>query len=295
MEHFNYVGIKKNKNYFEGWYFRVVDNNNCLSFIFGITYNEENPHSFIQVLDQINDQAYYFKFKISDFAYQNNMIKIKANLFSPTKLKLLVGPFDVDLNIKPVLNLNKHLGFTSIMSYFKYLPIPLCHEIIFMKAEVTGHIKINNDIIKVSGLGYMEKDLGTKFPQRWLWLQTNSFANNDVSLVISKADLFAKLTGFFCVLNVNNREYRFATYNNAKIKHRIVNQKLNIEIKKGSYVLKIIVDLKPGHLIIAPIKKAKMEKKIEESLISTLALKLYQNKQLIIKDEAVNVASEYLF
>lgn len=295
MKHFNYVGINKIKNYFEGWYFRIVDNNNCFSFIFGITFNEEDPHSFIQVIDQFHEKAYYFKFETSDFKYENNMIKIKDNIFSPSKLKLLISPFDIDINIKPSLNLQKHLGFTSIMSYFKYLPIPLCHEIVFMKAAVDGVVKIDNDVLKINGTGYMEKDLGTKFPKRWLWIQTNHFMNNEISLVISKADLRASITGFFCVINIKGREYRFATYNGAKIKHDMVNQKLKIEIKKGFYVLKISVDLKPGHLIIAPIKKAKMAKKIEESLISTLDLSLYQNNKLIINDQAINVASEYLF
>lgn len=296
MKNFNYVGTKKKKNYFEGWYFRIVDkDNNCYSFIFGISFNEKDPHSFIQIIDKNQDKAYYFRFKISDFYYENNIIKIKDNLISTNKLILRVDSFDIDINITPNLFLKKRVINGGVMGPFKYLYFPTRHEIIFMNSKIEGHVKTKNIDCKISGTGYMEKDLGTRFPTRWLWIQTNHFKNNNISLIVSKADLIGKISGFFCFLNINGKEYRFTTYNFSKIKNYSNENKVNIILKKGKYILKIKVKMKSGNLILAPIKKAKMQRKIEESLVSSLDLVLYKRNKSILNTTAINVGCEYLY
>ena len=83
----------------------------------------------------------------------------------------------------------------------------------------------------------MEKDLGTRFPKRWLWIQSNNFLNNNIALVVSKADLMAKLSGFFCFLNVNGKEYHFATYNFSKIESYRNKNNIKITLKNNNYTL----------------------------------------------------------
>ena len=48
-----YHGWGKEKNYFEGWYFKIVDPTEQYAFAFipGISIGQENQHAFIQVLD----------------------------------------------------------------------------------------------------------------------------------------------------------------------------------------------------------------------------------------------------
>lgn len=223
------------------------------------------------------------------------MIKIKDNSISTNKFRLLIDSFDIDINIIPTLYLKKRLINGGVMGPFKYLYLPTCHEIIFMNSKIEGHIKTGNIDSKIEGTGYMEKDLGTRFPKRWLWIQTNHFQNNNISLVISKADLIGKISGFFCFLNTNGKEYRFATYNFSKIHHYRDGNNIKITLKKGKYLLKVEVKQEPGHLILAPVRKAKMERKIEESLISSLTLSLYKSDKLIFNDTGINVGCEYLY
>ncbi len=294
INNFNYVGTKKRKNYFEGWYFRIVDNN-CYSFIFGLSLNEEDSHSFIQIIDQTQKKVYYFRFKVSDFHYDNNMIKIENNFISANRLRILTKPFDIDVNITPNLFLKKRILNGGVMGPFKYFYFPTRHEIIFMNAKLNGYVKNKNKKLKIDGNGYMEKDLGTRFPKKWLWLQTNSFQNSNISITISKADLIGKISGFFCFLNIEGKEYRFATYDGSKISNYRNGNNVEIIIKRGKYILKVEVKLEPGHLIIAPVKKAKMERKIEESLTSSLTLCLYKNNKLIFSDTGINVGIEYLY
>lgn len=296
MKNFNYCGTKRKKNYFEGWFLKVSDNeNNCFSFIFGITLNEEDPHSFIQIIDQKQNKVYYFKYKVSEFTYTDNLISIGNNVLSKNCLKLLIPPFDIDVAIKPTTYLKRRLLGNSVMSYFKFMPLPTKHEIIYMEAKVSGTIKNMNESLDICGTGYMEKDYGTKFPRRWLWIQTNQFTHNDISLVISKADLLGRISGFFCLLNINGKEYRFATYNGAKIKKRREKNSINLIVKKDVYTLKIRLKKEKGNMIVAPVQKAKMMKRIEESLNSKLFLFLYKNNKLIMKDSSFDVACEYLY
>lgn len=296
MNNFNFVGNKRRKNYFEGWFLKIVDSSNIsYSFIFGISLNEDDPHSFIQVIDQSQGRAFYYKFKVSEFHYSDNIIKIGDNLISTNRLRLLVDTFDIDLNIKPTVFLKKRILPGGAMSFYKYLFLPTRHEIIFMNSDVEGYVKSKNRDSKISGTGYMEKDLGTRFPKRWIWFQTNHFLSNNISLIFSKADLVGKISGFFCFLNVNGKEYRFATYNLSKVKVSRKGDKVKIILKKGIYHLRIELKLKSGYLIIAPVEKAKMEKEIEERLNSTLKISLYKNNKLILSDIGKNVTCKYTY
>lgn len=296
MKNFNFVGSKKKKNYFEGWFLKIIDNkNNCYSFIFGITLNQKDPHSFIQVIDQTQNKSYYFRFNVSDFYYSDNLIIIGDSSLSTNRLRLLVDDFDIDIIIKPTVFLKKRIFGNGVMGIFKNFHLSTQHEIVFMNSEIRGTIKTKTRDSKVYGNGYMEKDLGTRFPKRWLWIQSNHFLNNNIALVISRADLIAGFSGFFCFLNVNGKEYRFATYNCSKIEHCRDKDNINITLKKGNSILKINLKWHPGCMILAPVKKAKMKRKIEESSSSTLTLSLYKNGEMILFDTSYNVACEYIY
>ena len=289
MNNFNFVGVKKKKNYFEGWFLRVFDNeDNCYSFIFGISLNKNDPHSFIQIIDQNEKKSYYHKFNVSDFTYNNNEITIGKNILSTSKLKLSVSNFNADINIKPMTFLKNKLG---VMGFFKYFFLPTRHEIIFMNSKIEGLIKNS----RINGNGYMEKDLGTRFPKKWLWIQCNCFKKKNVSLVIAKANLISNIKGFFAFLNIGGKEYCFATYNCSKIENSRDKNNINLVLKSRKYKVKIELKYANGYELIAPTKKAKMIKKIEESLKSTLKLSLYEKNKLLFSDEGINVACEYLY
>jgi hypothetical protein len=296
MNNFNFAGSKEKKNYFEGWFIKIIDNkNNCYSFIFGVTLNQQDPHSFIQIIDQNQDKSYYYRFKIGDFYYSNNVIIIGSNSLSTNRLRILIDSFDIDIIIKPTVLLKNRIFGNSVMGAFKYLNLPTQHEIIFMNSEIRGTIKTENRDSKIYGNAYMEKDLGTRFPKKWFWIQSNNFLNNDIALVVSKADLISNFTGFFCFLNVNGKEYRFATYNCSKIKHYRNEDNITVILQNNEYILVIKLKWNPGNMIVAPIKNARMKRKIEESSTSTLTLSLFKNKEMILFDTSYNVSCEYLY
>ena len=67
-----FQGKYKKKNYFEGWYYKIVDKSgqHSLALIPGIALDKEGVgHSFIQVIDSIEYKTEYFKFLRSDMKY----------------------------------------------------------------------------------------------------------------------------------------------------------------------------------------------------------------------------------
>lgn len=294
MNLFNYVGHNKTKNYFEGWYFKAVHDNHILAFVFGISLHENDPHSFIQIMDSNDNESHYFRFKVEDFYYNKDIIRIKDNILSIHKLKVSIDDFQIDLNITPTANLKGIFCMKSVMGLFRYLPLPVYHEVIFMNSKVEGSIKTNSIDTTINGSGYMEKNYGTCFPKKWLWFQTNTFKNYNASFVFAKANVIC-VEPFFCILNIGGDEFRFASYNGFNAKYLNNDDKIEVIIKKNNVYLKITVNRTPGQLIIAPIKNGKMQREIEESLTSTLTISLYENNKLIFQDEASNVSCENLY
>ena len=72
--------------------------------------------------------------------------------------------------------------------------------------------------------------------------------------------------GIICDLIIDNKEFKFITYNNAKlIKYDTHNNSLDILLKKGLYYLNVQSKYTSGLKLSAPVK-GKMEKNIFESI-----------------------------
>ncbi|MDD3392751.1 MAG: tocopherol cyclase family protein [Bacilli bacterium] len=298
MYNFSFEGSQKKHNYFEGWYIKINDikNNEVYAFILGITLYKQDPHAFIMVISPNQKTSHYYRFNKSDFHYTENKVIIKNNKLTSHSLKIVLDDLKVDVNFSKPILLKKQLFNNSIMSYFKYLPLSTSHEIIFLKASVSGEIINNQSKINISGNCYMEKTMGNKFPKQWLWIEANNFNNPNAALVIAIADIFYNFKGFFCVLNINNKEYRFATYNGSKVSI-IKNNSDNIEIviKKKDIMLNIKTIYKDDYFLTAPTKNGKMKKIINESLNSNLTFTLYEKNKNIVSDTSNYVGCENLY
>ena len=128
-----------------------------------------------------------------------------------------------------------------------------------------------------NGVGYVEKDWGCSFPKYYIWMQGNNFRDKSVSFMLSTADIPFKIfnfRGIICSLIIDDKEYRFATYNNTKlIKYEINNDSINIILKKAKYLLHIKSIPSKKLKLIAPIK-GKMEKEIYESISTSINITL---------------------
>ena len=145
--------------------------------------------------------------------------------------------------------------------------------------------------------GYIEKDWGTNFPESYLWCQANTFKRIDTSFFLSIADIPFKrfnFKGFICIFLVDKKEYRFTTYNLARIKNVEVNKnanKISILIKKNMY--KLYVNIKRGDSVelIAPNSDG-MRKVINESIGSEISIKLLKGKKILFEGSSANAGLE---
>ena len=88
-----FQGWGKKKNYFEGWYFKVLDRTteNAYAFIPGISFdNNGDSHAFIQLLNGKTHSAKYHRFQFNKFHASSDHfeISIGENVFSDQKMKL---------------------------------------------------------------------------------------------------------------------------------------------------------------------------------------------------------------
>ena len=63
--------LKKNKNYFEGWYYKNISKGEGISFIPGINIENTNKKAFIQVIT--NESSYFIDYSINDFEFCQNL------------------------------------------------------------------------------------------------------------------------------------------------------------------------------------------------------------------------------
>lgn len=293
-----FQGSNKSEEYFEGWYYKQVskDEKTVISFIPGISLFNNDVHSFVQYIfvstDKDNKKTIktgYVRYAFKDFKYNNSpfMLQIGDNIFTESMISINI--VDTDLHIEGTLEfgsftpINKSILSPNIMGCFAYIPKMECyHGIISMNHLVNGVLRINDEEIDIrSGNGYIEKDFGTSFPKKYIWIQCNNFKNKGTSIFCSIAHIpFMRKSflGYICNLVIDGRESRFATYNNCKLKiESITNEKISIVLENSKEKLIIEANLKETGELIAP-DQGKMQKIIKEEVLGEVRIYLC-NKQ----------------
>lgn len=225
------------KNYFEGWYYKLVsaDGNCSVAFIPGISLNSEHAHAFVQVFVSYHNNgilktiyAEYDKnvFVTNDAPFEVN---IQNNSFSEHQLNVSIATDELHIEGKISFLNNTKIETSwlspSIMGFFGYFTFMECyHGIVSMGHALQGKLMIDGKTIDFDGgKGYIEKDWGTSFPQQYVWMQSNHFANKQTSFMFSEAIIpfkVFKFNGLIINLVVDGKEYRFATYNGAKVRKK---------------------------------------------------------------------------
>lgn len=295
--------LNTNKNYFEGWYFKNTGNEGGISFIPGININDKSKKSFVQIIT--NDSSYFVDYNIEDFNFSANpfYIKIGENTFSKDGININIKDDKQNLNVYGNIkysdseSISKNLLNPNIMGPFSYVPNMECnHAILAMKNNINGLININNKEINFNNnFGYIEKDWGYSFPKSYIWCEANNFEKSNASFMLSIADIDYKLfnfRGIICDLIIEDKEFKFTTYNNAKlVKYGVNNNSINITLRKGLYDLNIKSEYNIGNKLAAPVK-GKMERNIYESICETIALELKRKGEIIFQNMSKNCGLE---
>lgn len=280
---------RKEKNYFEGKYYKIVteDHSVLFSFIVGIS----NNHAFIQILSNQFPENYYFKYPIKNYKKEKDTYKIEKNIFSNTQIKLNIPTINLHVNLTFTnqTNLKKTPYRPTIMGPASYIKGLECnHRIISLKGTVTGNIIFNQTNYSLNNSSiYIEKDYGTSFPKEYLWMQSSSGKNKDTFVLAQgNVPIFkCKLTGLFLVISSTEKEYVFANYYGAKITQ--INKNKNkdiITIKQGNYQINITCNYKNGKELPSP-KQGEMKETIIEYIECKANIQIKYKKNIIYKNE----------
>ena len=304
-----FQGNQKTKKYFEGWYFKMVsqDEGSILSVIPGISISEDGStkHAFIQIIDGKIAETKYINFPIEDFYFSKEdfLIKIENNVFSKDSIVLDIQRDSLSIigkvymkNLAELKSKNKQRQ--KIMGWYYKVPFMECyHGLVSLNHDLYGKIKTNNRSFRFDGgRGYIEKDWGKSMPSSWIWIQTNSFKNSNSSFMLSIAKipwLGFSFTGFLGFYYINNEIVRFGTYSKAKVKlEKQEKNNLNLNIILKDKVLEIQTLKNNSGMLKAPVN-GNMNRRISEGIDAELTLKIIdKNKKILFKDRSITTGLE---
>lgn len=281
-----FQGALSRKNYFEGWYYKFVtaDQSRAIAVIPGIAlYDKQDRHAFIQVIDGTNQHSFYKHFDLKEFKYSKRKldVSIGKNRFTDHSVHLAMEELEGDIIFPNTNSLSQSLLNPGIMGWYSFTPFMQCYhgEVSMyhpLQGSTTGSI---GSINWNHGIGYIEKDWGTSFPKCWIWTHTNNFeANEPASLMASIAHIpwmGSFFIGFIVLLWLNGREYRFATYNQSKMKCSVEEDAVIMHFKRKEFQL----DIRAIRGTTAPLRSpimGRMEGKVNESLQAKVEVTLSQ-------------------
>jgi len=283
-----FQGWAQKRDYFEGWYFKVVneDETRAFAFIPGIAVkNSREKHAFIQVLDGKKRTAHYHKFEFETFLPDSDQfrIAIRNNHFSENGLQLNLPGIKASLQFSGNVPWPNHWYSPGIMGPYTFLPLMECyHGIVSMDHKINGQIEVDGEVLDFgNGRGYIEKDWGKSFPSAYIWLQSNHFSQPGISLKVSVAKipyLGYSFVGFIAGIWLGDRLIQFTTYNRSVLRKSLIDtKKVEIVMENNKFRLEIFSRREAATALASPIL-GMMDGRIEESMNARIEVNLIDKK-----------------
>ncbi len=283
-----FQGWGRRRNYFEGWYFKVVvpGRNLAYAFIPGITHGPDGSgHAFLQVLDGVAATSSYHTYPIDAFrpAADRFFLRLGEHEFSRDRLRIRLPALKVDLQlIDPVPWVPRRLA-PGIMGWYGFVPRMQCyHGLVSFHHGLAGSITVGGRVHDAGGgRGYTEKDWGSGFPSAWVWCQSNHLSGEraPASLMASVAKipwLGSSFTGFLATFYLRGELHLFTTWASAQVQCLFSKEQSTVTLNftAPGKQLSITGSPAPGGKLISPVTAAGMSGKINESLQATLQVEL---------------------
>ncbi|MGI5850039.1 MAG: tocopherol cyclase family protein, partial [Christensenellales bacterium] len=297
-----YHGKETSRPYFEGWYFKQVSKSASFSVIPGVFRGDsrEEDIAFIQVIFGNPVESYFIRYPYSKFQYEKNIfaIWIGDSFFSMEKVILNITDIGLEgeLIFSLPITLKTSVFSPTIMGPFSYLPVMQCnHGVMSLRHNVSGLISFNgNQLLFDKADGYIEKDWGEAFPESWIWMQCSNKETAMMCAIASIPYSIFRFTGLICVLLADGVQYRFATYNGAKILSVSTSEhKVDVLIKRRHYRLEISTCNDIFGNLMAPSKTG-MDRVITESICAKYHVSLFYKKNTVFNQSYENGGLEML-
>lgn len=306
-----YHGKYKSKNFFEGWYFKIVDkkNDHKLAIIPGVSYGngECDHHCFIQVINGKEYNFNYLSYDIDDFKYNNSRFRvcINSNIFTLGSMNLSIAYNNLNIHgnliFKNLVKWPDSIINPGSMGFYNYLKFMECYsQVCVLNGSIVGDLNINGVHIDFTGGKiYIEKNWGKSFPKSWLWIQSNSFKSRKASVSCSIGTIpfpIKSFTGFLIGVTLENDFYSFTTINHSKINIQHFGDDISLIVTKKNLklTLKTFTNQKDFLVLKAP-NKGSMKSTVKETINGQVYMLLEDTKlnKKIFEDVGLSAGIEY--
>ena len=289
------------EQFFEGWYYKCTDPAiGNFAVIAGISQNEQQAQAFIQIAHSSAVSGYY-AYPISAFHYREEPFRVQIgdNVFTKEQIHVKIASIGLELQLRftKQMPLPHSVLQPSIMGPLLYLPyLPCYHHIAALRSEVQGMISMQGSKTEIKqAYGYIEKDYGVSFPSGYAWAHGCS---KEAMFVVAVAMVpFEKNTerlGFFAVLQVQDKIYRFSSYQLGMVRRFSHYQsKLYIEVEQCLTQVSFHMEYQDGCMLKAP-KQGGMDAVVEESL-HCKAIVVMERRGTVLFDEVFDMATSEVF
>ena len=306
-----YHGWNKKNNFFEGWYFKIVDTVRQQSFAFipGIHFGKTNKdsHCFIQILQGKEVKYKYLRFSPDDFVTSKNKfhVLIKDNYFSLERITLNISDSDINIKgtviFKNILKWPDTLFNPGSMGFYNFIPSLQCYsQVCVMDMDLEGNLNINGNNVDFNhGKGYIEKNWGKAFPYSWIWIQSNNFSTEKSSLSCSLAHIpfsFFSFRGFLIGLYAHGTFHSFTTVNRSQIQIHQKGSDIDIQVENKHYFLNIQTrTLSENFVLLNAPRDSRMVPLVQENLQGEVHVSLREKKhqKIIFHDTGFCTGIEY--
>jgi len=308
-----YHGKNKKKNFFEGWYFKIVDKTgkNSIAFIPGISFGKKKAenHSFVQVVDAINNSYHYYRFKPDSFSSNEDFLHVKIDNNSFSYNKISINLFKDNDFIKGTLQLSQFIKWPDSkinpgsMGFYNHLSFMECYSQVCAVdgTIITGSLEINGHVYDFSeGKFYIEKNWGNSFPSSWLWIQSNNFTDNRASVTCSLGivpfPIIKKFRGFLIGVTIDTHFYSFTTINRSSLSLKnckndliltSINKNLTLILKTKTDPQDFLSCLGPRNGNMVPLVDETLRGEVEMTLID------HKKKKIIYHGVGKSTGIEY--
>lgn len=251
-----YHGKDRKLNFFEGWYFKIVQQctGHTYCFIPGvfISSKEGQSHSFIQLIKGNENDFKYLRFKKDEFkaSVSEFNLKVEESFFSLNQINLNINRNDEKISgtlyFDNIIRWPDSIINPGSMGFYNYLGFMQCYsQVCAVDGLIRGKLFINDETVDFTGgKVYIEKNWGRAFPYSYIWAQGNSFTKGDGSVTCSIGHIplpfpLKSFTGFLIGMYAKGRFYKFTSINKSTLSINCENEKIVLETYNKDYFLEI--------------------------------------------------------
>lgn len=190
------IAHSSSDGFFEGWYYKLVNRNSeTIIVIPGVITGKKSKnggYGFVMIAcpEASAEQScvrlltYPLADVQSDSGPEGWFLTIGPNKFTQFSISLNTNEFNGVLELRSPVLWPTSLLMPDVMGFFAYFPGMECrHGVVVFHAKIDGELSVYGKLWSgQDGTAYVEKDWGSSFPTKWIWLQCSEFKRKAGSL-----------------------------------------------------------------------------------------------------------------